>query len=78
MSRYTDQGILMDQICISGGPDLEKVDIVILFSAGCLNSAGSYGVMLLLDIAGWLVSATSHLVSAGSIQSCWWNNVSAA
>ncbi|GJW07172.1 putative ribonuclease H-like domain-containing protein [Tanacetum coccineum] len=26
-----------------------------------------------LDIAGWLVSATSHLVSAGSIQSCWWN-----
>ncbi|GKA48344.1 putative ribonuclease H-like domain-containing protein [Tanacetum coccineum] len=31
-----------------------------------------------LDIAGWLVSATSHLVSAGSIQSCWWNNVSAA
>ncbi|GJY50783.1 putative ribonuclease H-like domain-containing protein [Tanacetum coccineum] len=24
------------------------------------------------DIAGWLVSATSHLVSAGSIQSCWW------
>ncbi|GJV81859.1 putative ribonuclease H-like domain-containing protein [Tanacetum coccineum] len=32
----------------------------------------------LFDIAGWLVSATSHLVSAGSIQSCWWNNVSAA
>ncbi|GJR80656.1 hypothetical protein Tco_0151441 [Tanacetum coccineum] len=31
-----------------------------------------------LDIAGWLVSATSHLVSADSIQSCWWNNVSAA
>ncbi|GKF14922.1 hypothetical protein Tco_0056384, partial [Tanacetum coccineum] len=30
------------------------------------------------DIAGRLVSATSHLVSAGSIQSCWWNNVSAA
>ncbi|GKB69788.1 hypothetical protein Tco_0931200 [Tanacetum coccineum] len=29
-------------------------------------------------IAGRLVSATSHLVSAGSIQSCWWNNVSAA
>ncbi|GKD80142.1 hypothetical protein Tco_1342763 [Tanacetum coccineum] len=23
-----------------------------------------------LDIAGWLVSATSHLVSAGSLQSC--------
>ncbi|GJU18539.1 putative ribonuclease H-like domain-containing protein [Tanacetum coccineum] len=31
-----------------------------------------------LDIAGWLVSATSHLVSAGSLHSCWWNNVSAA
>ncbi|GKF46313.1 hypothetical protein Tco_0136115, partial [Tanacetum coccineum] len=29
------------------------------------------------DIAGWLVSATSHLVSAGSLQSCWCNNVSA-
>ncbi|GJS55684.1 putative ribonuclease H-like domain-containing protein [Tanacetum coccineum] len=30
------------------------------------------------DIAGWLVSATGHLVSAGSLQSCWCNNVSAA
>ncbi|GJT44628.1 hypothetical protein Tco_0953343 [Tanacetum coccineum] len=30
------------------------------------------------DIAGRLVSTTSHLISAGSIQSCWWNNVSAA
>ncbi|GKA62686.1 hypothetical protein Tco_0762205 [Tanacetum coccineum] len=29
------------------------------------------------DIAGWLVSATSHLVSAGRLQSCWCNNVSA-
>ncbi|GJY47084.1 ribonuclease H-like domain-containing protein, partial [Tanacetum coccineum] len=28
------------------------------------------------DIAGWLVSATSHLVFAGSLQSCWCNNVS--
>ncbi|GKB64897.1 hypothetical protein Tco_0921083 [Tanacetum coccineum] len=28
------------------------------------------------DIVGWLVSATSHLVSAGSLQSCWCNNVS--
>ncbi|GJR18354.1 putative ribonuclease H-like domain-containing protein [Tanacetum coccineum] len=34
--------------------------------------------LVLFDIAGWLVSATSHLVSASSIQSCWWNNVSAA
>ncbi|GKE86049.1 putative ribonuclease H-like domain-containing protein, partial [Tanacetum coccineum] len=30
------------------------------------------------DIAGWLVSATSHFVSAGSLQSCWCHNVSAA
>ncbi|GJX93961.1 hypothetical protein Tco_0348547, partial [Tanacetum coccineum] len=51
-----------------------------------LDSAGSTMFLLSLlrfcyaqfDIAGWLVSATSHLVSAGSIQSCWWNNVSAA
>ncbi|GJY73759.1 hypothetical protein Tco_0478190 [Tanacetum coccineum] len=33
---------------------------------------------MLLDIAGWLVSATSHLVSAGSLHSCWCNKVSAA
>ncbi|GKC80561.1 hypothetical protein Tco_1131335, partial [Tanacetum coccineum] len=31
-----------------------------------------------LDIDGSLVSATSHLVSAGSLPSCWCNNVSAA
>ncbi|GJR27520.1 hypothetical protein Tco_1103752 [Tanacetum coccineum] len=31
----------------------------------------------LFDIAGWLVSATSHLVYAGSLQSCWCNIVSA-
>ncbi|GKC41762.1 hypothetical protein Tco_1059484 [Tanacetum coccineum] len=31
-----------------------------------------------LDIAGWLASATSHLVSAGSLHSCWCINVSAA
>ncbi|GJX93594.1 hypothetical protein Tco_0348180 [Tanacetum coccineum] len=30
------------------------------------------------DIADWLASATSHLVSAGSLHSCWCNNVSAA
>ncbi|GKA05736.1 putative ribonuclease H-like domain-containing protein [Tanacetum coccineum] len=29
------------------------------------------------DIAGWLVFATGHLVSVGSLQSCWCNNVSA-
>ncbi|GKF10810.1 hypothetical protein Tco_0048736, partial [Tanacetum coccineum] len=31
----------------------------------------------LIDIAGWLVSVTCHLVSAGSLQSCWCNNVPA-
>ncbi|GJU39805.1 putative ribonuclease H-like domain-containing protein [Tanacetum coccineum] len=31
-----------------------------------------------LDIAGWVVSATSHLVSAGSLHSCWCINASAA
>ncbi|GJS14745.1 putative ribonuclease H-like domain-containing protein [Tanacetum coccineum] len=35
-------------------------------------------VVPVLDIAGWLVSATSHLVSAGSLHSCWCHNVSAA
>ncbi|GJW36151.1 hypothetical protein Tco_0059071 [Tanacetum coccineum] len=30
------------------------------------------------DIAGWLVSATSQFVFAGSLQSCWCHNVSAA
>ncbi|GJT43111.1 ribonuclease H-like domain-containing protein [Tanacetum coccineum] len=33
---------------------------------------------VLLDTTGWLISATSHLVSDGSLQSCWCNNVSAA
>ncbi|GJT70753.1 putative ribonuclease H-like domain-containing protein [Tanacetum coccineum] len=42
-----------------------------------LVSAGRT-MILLFDIAGWLVSATSHLVSAGSLHSCWCNNVSAA
>ncbi|GKB77782.1 putative ribonuclease H-like domain-containing protein [Tanacetum coccineum] len=31
-----------------------------------------------LDIAGWLVYATSHLDSAGRLHSCWCNNVTAA
>ncbi|GJV87227.1 putative ribonuclease H-like domain-containing protein [Tanacetum coccineum] len=35
-------------------------------------------LFLPFDIADWLVSATSHLVSAGSLHSCWCNNVSAA
>ncbi|GJV53230.1 putative ribonuclease H-like domain-containing protein [Tanacetum coccineum] len=51
-----------------------------------LNTAGSNLFLLSqlrfccaqFDIVGWLVSATSHLVSAGSIQSCWWNIISAA
>ncbi|GKB77614.1 hypothetical protein Tco_0944509, partial [Tanacetum coccineum] len=55
-------------------------------SAGGFISADRVNLFLLsqlrfccaqFDIAGRLVFATSHLVSAG-IQSCWWNNVSAA
>ncbi|GKC12239.1 hypothetical protein Tco_1009021 [Tanacetum coccineum] len=42
-------------------------------SAAELVSAGSI-MFLLFDIAGWLVSATSYVVSAGSLQSCWYNN----
>ncbi|GJR41871.1 hypothetical protein Tco_1309974 [Tanacetum coccineum] len=50
------------------------VDMVfcgILFSCDCSFCCAQF------DIAGWLVSATSHSVSAGSLQSCWCNNVSA-
>ncbi|GJR18430.1 putative ribonuclease H-like domain-containing protein [Tanacetum coccineum] len=50
--------------------------------AGGHTSAGGFisadRVCAQFDIAGWLVSATSHLVSAGSLHSCWCNNVSAA
>ncbi|GJX88087.1 putative ribonuclease H-like domain-containing protein [Tanacetum coccineum] len=50
--------------------------------AGGHTSAGGFisadRVCAQLDVAGWLVSATSHLVSAGSLHSCWCNNVSAA
>ncbi|GKF55778.1 hypothetical protein Tco_0166118 [Tanacetum coccineum] len=54
--------------------------LVVILPAGCLVSAGSTIILLAyfycfccaqFDIAGWLVSATSHLVSAGSLQSCW-------
>ncbi|GKD90366.1 hypothetical protein Tco_1365873 [Tanacetum coccineum] len=49
-------------------------------SAGGFISADRVYVpaVCMFDIAGWLVSATSHLVSAGSLHSCWCNNVSAA
>ncbi|GJR74255.1 putative ribonuclease H-like domain-containing protein [Tanacetum coccineum] len=50
-----------------------------IHAAGVVNAANtSIYAAKLFDIAGWLVSATSHLVSAGSIQSCWWNILSAA
>ncbi|GKA50224.1 hypothetical protein Tco_0743297 [Tanacetum coccineum] len=49
-----------------------------LVSAGIVYAVNtSIYAAELFDIAGWLVSATSHLVSAGSLQSCWCNNVSA-
>ncbi|GKF53020.1 hypothetical protein Tco_0159930, partial [Tanacetum coccineum] len=60
-----------------------------LVSAGCVFLLFSWFLLLvdfllaefiyvaeLFDIAGWLVSATSHLVSAGSLQTCWCTNVS--
>ncbi|GJT69889.1 hypothetical protein Tco_1029175 [Tanacetum coccineum] len=58
---------------------------VLLVAAGIVYAVNTsiYAAELVLwggaqfDIAGWLVSATSHLVSAGSLQSCWYNNVSA-
>ncbi|GKA12970.1 ribonuclease H-like domain-containing protein [Tanacetum coccineum] len=95
-SLFRGYGVLLD----SAGRTLFL--LVVIISAGCFLSAGSYGLCCwfrvhadghtsaggfisadgvcvpAFDIAGWLVSATSHLVSAGSIQSCWWNNVSAA
>ncbi|GKF31426.1 hypothetical protein Tco_0101224, partial [Tanacetum coccineum] len=52
------------------------------FAGGFISADGVYVPAVCMvsafDITGWLDSATSHLVSAGSIQSCWWNNVSAA
>ncbi|GJY77143.1 hypothetical protein Tco_0482259 [Tanacetum coccineum] len=73
-------------------PGCTMVLLVVIVPAGCFVSAGSYGLcccylflmfstsfrLLEFDIAGRLVSATSHLVSAGSIQSCGGNTVSAA
>ncbi|GJX22794.1 hypothetical protein Tco_0227239 [Tanacetum coccineum] len=59
--------------------------LVVIFPAARLDSAGC--TMALLEVivpAGFFVPAGSyglcccHLVSADSIQSCWWNNVSAA
>ncbi|GJU62721.1 putative ribonuclease H-like domain-containing protein [Tanacetum coccineum] len=97
---------MVDMVLDSAGSTMFL--LVVIISAGCFISAGSYGLccwfrvhadghtsaggfisadgvcvpavcmVSAFDIAGWLVSATSHLVSAGSIQSCWWNNVSAA
>ncbi|GKA83590.1 hypothetical protein Tco_0805185, partial [Tanacetum coccineum] len=53
------------------------VDMV-LVAAGIVYAVNtSIYAAELFDIAGWLVSATSHLVSAGSLQSCWCHNVSA-
>ncbi|GJX17044.1 hypothetical protein Tco_0217876 [Tanacetum coccineum] len=82
---------MVDMVLDSAGSTMFL--LVVIISAGCFISAGSYGLCCWvrvhagghtsaggfisadkgLDIAGWLVSATSHLVSAGSIQSCWWN-----
>ncbi|GJS48282.1 putative ribonuclease H-like domain-containing protein [Tanacetum coccineum] len=53
-------------------------DAEYIMLAGVLHAVKHLYFMLLncfccaqFDIAGWLVSATSHFVSAGSLQSCW-------
>ncbi|GJV94205.1 hypothetical protein Tco_1542018, partial [Tanacetum coccineum] len=51
--------------------------LLIGFVSAVNTSIYAAELVVLFDIAGWLVSATSHLVSAGSLQSCWCNNVSA-
>ncbi|GJT90619.1 putative ribonuclease H-like domain-containing protein [Tanacetum coccineum] len=75
--RHTSPGgfISADRVCI---PAVCTVSAVVI-------SAGSHLFMLSqlsfccaqFDFAGWLVSATSHSVSAGSLHSCWCLNVSA-
>ncbi|GJT51594.1 putative ribonuclease H-like domain-containing protein [Tanacetum coccineum] len=52
--------------------------VILTYSAGSnLFSAAQLSFCCAqFDIAGWLVSATSHLVSGGSLHSCWCNNVS--
>ncbi|GJT07329.1 putative ribonuclease H-like domain-containing protein [Tanacetum coccineum] len=59
--------------------------LVVIFPAARLVSAGCTMVLLVAIVpAGFFVPAgryglcCCHLVSADSIQSCWWNNVSAA
>ncbi|GKD29735.1 hypothetical protein Tco_1240513, partial [Tanacetum coccineum] len=69
-------GVILPAGClVSAGSTVILLGVIL--PAGCLVSAGRT-MKLLFDIAGWLVSATSHLVSAGSLHSCWCNNVSAA
>ncbi|GKB95417.1 putative ribonuclease H-like domain-containing protein, partial [Tanacetum coccineum] len=72
---HTDDNVANLLTKAFAGPRFEYlVDMVfcgILFSCDCSFCCAQF------DIAGWLVSATSHLVSAGSLQSCWCNNVSA-
>ncbi|GKF31212.1 hypothetical protein Tco_0101010, partial [Tanacetum coccineum] len=83
-------GRLVSAVILSAGRLVSAgrtmVLLVVILSAGCSVSAGGFiyadrvyvPAVCMSDIAGWLVSATSHLVSAGSLQSCWCNNVSAA
>ncbi|GJZ02757.1 putative ribonuclease H-like domain-containing protein [Tanacetum coccineum] len=51
--------------------------VILTYSAGSnLFSAAQLSFCCAqFDIAGWLVSATSHLVSGGSLHSCWCNNL---
>ncbi|GKE34053.1 hypothetical protein Tco_1453375, partial [Tanacetum coccineum] len=85
-------GILFSCDCrlVSAGSTM--ILLVVILSADRLVSAGSTMILLVVilsadrlcvpavfmfDIAGWLVFATSHLVSAGNIQTCWCTNISA-
>ncbi|GJU65158.1 hypothetical protein Tco_1246993, partial [Tanacetum coccineum] len=75
--------ILLADRLVSAGSTM--ILLVVILLADRLVSAGSTMILLvvilsvdrLFDIAGWLVSATSHLVSASSIQTYWCTNVSA-
>ncbi|GJV84415.1 hypothetical protein Tco_1524313 [Tanacetum coccineum] len=76
--------ISADRVCVPAVCMVSAVGCLFLLAeyihaAGVVYAANtSIYAAELFDIAGWLVSATSHLVSAGSLQSCWCNNVSAA
>ncbi|GJW09758.1 putative ribonuclease H-like domain-containing protein [Tanacetum coccineum] len=75
---------MVDMVLVSAGSTM--ILLVVILPAGCFGVFISAGSNLFLlsqlsfccaqfDIAGWLVFATSHLVSTGSLQTCWCNKV---